>query len=62
MKVGDLFELPENVLRIVGRRGKIKNEDETKIIAKYEVVKIKEEFKGKVIVVYGYKRRSNNFS
>lgn len=62
MKVGDLFELPENVLRIVGRRGKIKNEDKTKIIAKYEVVKIKEEFKGKVIVVYGYKRRSNNFS
>lgn len=59
MKVGDLFELPENVLRIVGRRGKIRSEDETRIIAKYEVVKIEEKFKGRVIVTYGNKKKNS---
>ena len=60
VKIGDLFELPENVIRIVGRRGKIKNSDETKIIAKYEVVKVDDEFKGKVIVTHGNKRNKEN--
>lgn len=57
MKVGDIFDLPENVLLIVGRQGKIRNENETKILAKFEVVKIKDEFKGRVIVTYGNKKR-----
>jgi hypothetical protein len=61
MKVGDLFELPENVLRIEGRRGKIRSEDETRIIAKYEVVKIKEKFKGRILVTYG-NRKTNHSS
>lgn len=57
MKVGDLFDLPENVIRIPGRRGKIRNEDETKIVGKYEVVKVGDELKGKIIVTYGNKKR-----
>ncbi len=61
MKVDDLFELPENVVRIEGRRGKIRSEDETRIIAKYEVIKIKGEFKGRILMTYGNKRESNNF-
>lgn len=56
MKIGDTFELPENVLQIVGRRGKIRNPDETKIVGMYEVVKVGDEFKGKIIVTYGHKR------
>lgn len=56
IKVGDLFELPENVILIPGRRGKIKNTEETKIIGMYEVVLIENEFKGKIIVTYGHKR------
>lgn len=56
MKVGDTFDLPENVTRIVGTRGKIKNPDETKTIGMYEVVLIENEFKGKIIVTYGHKR------
>ena len=57
MKVGDLFDLPENVIRIPGRRGKIRNEDETKVVGKYEVVKVGDEFKGKIIVTYGNNRK-----
>lgn len=57
MRVGDIFELPENVVRIEGRQGKIRNPDETKIVAKYEVVKIDNDFKGKVIVTYGNRKR-----
>lgn len=60
MKIGELFDLPENVIRIIGRRGKIKNPEETKIIGMYEVVKVGDEFKGKLIVTYGNKRRRKN--
>lgn len=57
MKVGDIFELPENVIRIIGRRGKIRNPDETKVLARYEVIKVDDEFKGKIIVTYGNGRK-----
>lgn len=56
IKVGDLFELPKNVIRQLGRRGKIKNTEETKIVGMYEVVKVGDDFKGKIIVTYGNKR------
>ncbi len=57
MKVGQIFTLPENILYPLGHIGKLRNEDETKLIAKYEVVEIEGELKGKVIVTYGNKRR-----
>lgn len=60
MKVGDLFDLPENVTKKVGTKGRIKNQDETKVLGKYEVVEIEYDgekvFKGKIIVTYGHKR------
>ena len=65
VKVGDIFELPENVVRIVGRRGRLKNSDETKVIGMYEVIEVLKkleelndkgekikELKGKMIVTY----------
>lgn len=60
MKVGQLFNLPENVRYEVGVIGKVKDKED-KLIAKYEVVEIKEGeskfLKGRVLVVYGNKRR-----
>lgn len=61
IKIGDIFELPDNVVRIVGRRGRMKNSDETKVVGMYEVIEVEKEdktkeLKGKVIVTYGNKR------
>lgn len=55
MKVGQLFDLPSH--RPVGYIGNLFNADETKLIAKYEVVEVKDEqdnkvIKGRLIVVY----------
>ncbi len=57
MKVGQIFTLPENILYSLGHIGKLRDEGETKLIAKYEVVEIEGELKGRVIVTYGHKRR-----
>lgn len=57
MKVGQIFTLPADILYQLGHVGKLKNETETKTLAKYEVVEVKGELKGKVIVTYGNKRR-----
>ncbi len=59
MKVGQIFTLPENILYPPGHIGNIKSKDETELLAKYEVVEIDGELKGKVIVTYGNKRRKN---
>lgn len=56
MKVGQIFSLPADILYKPGHIGKLKNETETKLLAKYEVVEIKGELKGRVIVTYGHKR------
>ena len=58
MKVGQIFTLPENILYPLGHIGKIKSKDETRLLARYEVVEIEGELKGKVIVTYGNRRRS----
>jgi len=54
MKVGQLFTLPSQ--RPIGYIGKLFNVDQTKLIAKYEVVEVKEQgekvIKGRLIVVY----------
>lgn len=64
MKVGQIFTLPPDILYPLGHIGKLKNDDETEIIAKYEVVEIEGELKGKVIVTYGHggarERRHHN--
>ena len=57
MKVGQIFDLPPDVTYYLGRIGKMKNDDQTKVIGKYEVVEIKGELKGRVIVTYGNRRR-----
>lgn len=57
MKVGQIFTLPLDVTYYLGRIGKLRNEDQTKVLAKYEVVEIEGELKGKVIVTYNNKRR-----
>lgn len=58
MKVGQIFTLPEDVLYPVGHRGRIRDEEtQTKTIARYEVVEIEGELKGRIIVTYGNKRR-----
>ncbi len=57
MKVGQVFALPENILYPLGHIGRLKDSTETKLLAKYEVVEIDGELKGRVIVTYGNKRR-----
>lgn len=57
MKVGQIFDLPPDVTYYLGRIGKLKNDDQTKVIGKYEVVEVQGELKGKVIVTYNNKRR-----
>ena len=57
MKVGQIFDLPPDITYYLGRIGKLKNDDQTKVIGKYEVVEIEGELKGKVIVTYGHKRK-----
>lgn len=57
MKVGQIFLLPPDVLYKVGDRGNVKDrETATKIIAKYEVVEIEGELRGRVTNTYGHKR------
>ena len=55
MKVGQLFDLPSH--RPVGYIGNLFNSDKTRLIARYEVVEVKDEqdnkvIKGRLIVVY----------
>lgn len=50
MKVGQLFELPSH--RPVGYIGNLFNADQTKVIAKYEVIEVEKVIKGRLIVVY----------
>ncbi len=57
MKVGQIFTLPTDITYYLGRIGKLYNEDKTKLLAKYEVVEVDSELKGKVIVTYGNRRR-----
>jgi len=57
MKIGQIFDLPSDVTYHLGRIGKLKNPDKTKVIGKYEVVEVEGELKGRVIVTYGHKRR-----
>jgi len=57
MKVGQIFDLPPDITYYLGRIGKLWNEDKTKVLAKYEVVEVDGELKGKVIVTYNNKRR-----
>ena len=56
MKVGQIFDLPSNILYPLGHIGKLKNADETKLMGKYEVVEVQGELKGRVIVTYGHRR------
>ena len=37
MKIGQIFDLPEGILYPLGHVGKLKNDDETKLIGKYVV-------------------------
>ena len=61
MKVGHIFDLSTEYDLPLGHIGRIKNkETETKLIAKYEVVEIEGEKKGKVIVTYGNKRTTKS--
>jgi len=57
MKVGQVFDLPPDILYPLGHIGKLKNADETKLVGKYEVVEVEGELKGRVIVTYGNKRK-----
>lgn len=57
MKVGQVFDLPPEHSLPPGHIGKLENKDRTKLLAKYEVVEIEGELKGRVIVTYGNKRR-----
>jgi len=59
MKVGQIFDLPSDILYSLGHIGKLKNADETKLMGKYEVVEVDGELKGRVIVTYGNKRRNS---
>jgi hypothetical protein len=59
MKIGHIFALPTEYDLPLGHIGNIRDkETETKLIAKYEVVEIEGEKKGRVIVTYGNKRRN----
>lgn len=56
MKVGQIFDLPENILYELGHIGVLKDKDGNKL-GKYEVVKVGDELKGKVITTYDHKRK-----
>jgi hypothetical protein len=58
MKVGQIFDLPPDVTYYLGRIGKLWNPEKTKMLAKYEVVEIEGELKGRVIATYGHRRKS----
>ena len=57
MKVGQIFDLPPDILYPLGHIGKLKNTEETKLIGKYEVVEVEGELKGRVIVTYGHRKK-----
>lgn len=56
MKVGQIFNLPENIRYEVGVIGKVKDK-EGKLTAKYEVIEVEGILKGRVLVTYQNKRR-----
>lgn len=59
MRIGQIFNLPENVTYRLGYIGRIRDkETEKRIIAKYEVVEVEGKLMGKVLVTYGNKRRN----
>lgn len=57
MKVGQVFDLPPDILYELGHIGKLKDATETKLMGKYEVIEVEGELKGRVIVTYGNKRK-----
>jgi hypothetical protein len=57
MKVGQIFDLPKDIIYEVGKVGIIRDTTETILIAKYEAIEVDGEVKGKVIVTYGHKRK-----
>jgi len=62
MKVGQIFDLPKDIIYEVGKVGIIRDTTETILIAKYEAVEVDGEIKGKVIVTYGHKRKCHSTS
>lgn len=57
MKVGQIFNLPDNIRFRPGHIGNVRDrETEKRIIAKYEVIEVDGTLKGRVIVTYGNKR------
>lgn len=57
MKVGQIFDLPPDILYPLGHIGLVKDKETEKIpIAKYEVVEVEGELKGRVMVTYGNRR------
>jgi len=56
MKVGQIFDLPPDILYPLGHIGKLKDATETKLMGKYEVIEVEGKLKGRVIVTYGNKR------
>ena len=61
MKVGQIFELPNDYMYPIGHIGRILDrETNKKVIAKYEVIKVEGELKGRVLVTYGNKRRNSH--
>ena len=58
MKPGQIFNLPENHTYRPGHIGHIRDkETEKRIIARYEVIEIEGELRGKVLVTYGNRRQ-----
>lgn len=53
IKIGELFDLPEKLPE--GHIGIVTKE--SRVIAKYEVVKVGDDLKGRIIVTYNHKRR-----
>lgn len=57
MKPGHIFNLPENHTYRLGHIGHIRDkETEKRIIAKYEVIEVEGELRGRVMVTYGNKK------
>lgn len=58
MKIGYIFKLPPEYDYPLNHIGIIRDEEtQKKLIAKYQVIEVEGEKKGKVIVTYGNKRR-----
>lgn len=58
MKVGDIFDLPENVIPQPGQRGNIRGQDGKALVGRYQVVEVDGKIMGRVIVTYGNKRKA----